>query len=89
MQVLLKNLTDFEEKVRGLIDKIENLEREKEEQCQKSQVFLTTKENSNQRQNSDKVVDYSSDTDQDLYIHTFCADEVAERNRANKLSGKK
>ena len=66
MQLLLKNVTDFERKLRGLTDEIENLEREKEQQCQKYEVLLTTKENSKQRWNSEKVNKTSSDTDQDL-----------------------
>ena len=66
MQLLLKNVTDFERKLRGLTDEIENLEREKEQQCQKYEVLLTTKENSKQRWNSEKVKKTSSDTDQDL-----------------------
>ena len=66
MQLLLKNVTDLERKLRGLTDEIENLEREKEQQCQKYEVLPTTKENSKQRWNNEKVKKTSSDTDQDL-----------------------
>ena len=66
MQLLLKNVTDLERKLRGLTDEIENLEREKEQQCQKYEVLPTTKDNSKQRWNNEKVKKTSSDTDQDL-----------------------
>ena len=66
MQLLLKNVTDFERKLRGLTDEIVNLEREKEQQCQKYEVLPNTKENSKQRWNSEKVNKTSSDADQDL-----------------------